>query len=202
MRLHLILSSLVLLAMVVTGCGKNWENAETDALKQITAELSASGKYESKRHQLHSQVKSNPDDRIALLQLAYIDWGFDRFDAESLEESQNHLEVVMNIDPQSKVAARLQKFNDKWAKNIAIADSEFRVVEAVYAQITGKLVSFTIEEGGPKYKRSEEISGPVFIGPDGVNYLLACYGQEYLTPLELISKLREWAINDEIPTPS
>lgn len=168
---------LCLLMPLILGSCTNWEAEETDALEKMSDAVRASGKYESKREELRALLKTEPENRGALLQLAYLEWGFDRFDEQSLDESDEHLESALKSWPGLEVAVRLQGHNDEWRKKMTnLEGMRIDGIDTGIYNKDGEIVEYS--GGGLKFKPVEsslENTGPgrVFVGKGGEEYILA-----------------------------
>jgi len=233
---HWILLLWVLMPLVAAGCSRNrpatgtnqpsamhmtaeeqQEAAEGNAVKKMIDEAMASGKYEAMREQLRGRLKEDPKDGSALLGLAFLQWGFDRFDEESLAKSQAHIDSILATAPKSEIAERLREQNDEWINRITDlratpgmtlrANRDYFYSEEMPSMHAGESATFGADgelemfaREGEKYTRAHEIPGWVYTGMDGEKYVLTRDSQLVTaTPVKWISEFREDLIESGNP---
>jgi hypothetical protein len=81
------------------------------ALRSAINEVIQAGTYDVTRTRLRAAIKQDPNDRDALLQLAFLAWGFDRFDHEAWEESETCARAVLAAEPGNELAAEVAQQN-------------------------------------------------------------------------------------------
>jgi hypothetical protein len=81
------------------------------ALKSAIDKVIQTGTYNATRTRLRAAIKQDQKDRDALLQLAFLAWGFDRFDHEAWDESETCARAVLAADPSNALAAQVAQQN-------------------------------------------------------------------------------------------